>query len=102
MADGTHYFDEIQLVPARVVRHFGPGGAGDGFKVLRQWTFSRDGLIFTLYDWKSTFLYDVESWTPEELWRSEFAFDLHIGSKTPATERDVAEFASFLRRVVST
>lgn len=100
-ADWTHAFDEIQLVPADVVRRFGPGHAGDGFKVSRQWVFSKRDLIFTLYDWKSTYLYDVEFWTPEDLWASEFQFDLHIGSKAPATKQDAAEFAAYLRRVTA-
>ncbi len=56
---GTHLVDEVQLPPAAVVRRFGPGEAGDGYKVSRRWVFRKGHLVFTLYDWKSTSLYDA-------------------------------------------
>ena len=97
-SDGTYQFDEVAICPASVVRCFGQGCRGDGFKVSRQWVFRKDELVFTLYDWKSTSLYDPDFWSPEELWRSDWPFDLNVGSKQPATEKEVAEFVDFLRR----
>ena|ERR1019366_9436591 len=101
-SDGTHRFDEVALAPASVIRCFGAGSDGDGYKVSRQWVFRCGDLVFTLYDWKSTDLYERGMWTPDEMWACEWPFDLHIGSKEPATEKDVAEFVAYLQRVTST
>jgi hypothetical protein len=100
-SDGTHCFAEVQLGPASVVRCFGKGFDGDGFKVSREWVFRRGHLVFTLYDWKSTALYERGMWTPDELWASEWPFDLHVGSKDPATKKDIEEFVDFLQRATS-
>ena len=101
-SDGTHQFDEVAITPACVVRCFGQGFRGDGFKVSRQWVFRKGKLVFTLYDWKSTDLYEPGMWTASELWACEWTFDLCVGSKHPATKKDVAEFVAFLLRATST
>ena len=100
-SDGTHQFDEVAIAPASVIRCFGKGGNGDGFKVSRQWVFRKGNLTFTLYDWKSTSLYDIDMWSPESLWKCDEPFDLQVGSKDPATKQDVAEFIGFLLRTTS-
>ena len=97
----THRFGEVQLIPRSVIRCFGEGESGDGFKVSRTWVFRRGELVFTLYDWKSTNLFDSEMWTPEELWASGEVFDFHVGSREPATESDVADFIAFLQQTAS-
>src|SRR5262249_52287435 len=75
--DGTHYRDKILVPPKRVVDTFGPPGRGDSYKVSGTYRFTDpDGNVFTLYDWKTTSLYDdgVEPGeessfpTPEEFW----------------------------------
>jgi hypothetical protein len=91
----------VQIAPASVLRCFGKGFDGDGYKISRQWVFRRRDLVFTLYDWKSTDLYERGLWTPSELWASVWPFDLHVGSKHPATERDVEEFVDFVQRATS-
>jgi hypothetical protein len=100
-SDGTHQFGEVAIPPASIVRCFGQGCESDGFKVSRRWVFRKGNLIFTLYDWKSTDLYDSDMWSPELLWKCEEPFDLHVGSKDPATEKDVAAFIDYLRRTTS-
>ena len=95
-ADGTHRFSEVWISPAAVIRCFGPGSTFDDYKISREWRFRKGELIFTLYDWKSTNLYDSQMWSPVELWASEEPFPLHIGSKAPATHDDAKEFARFL------
>lgn len=100
-ANGTGYVAELSLPPAHVVRCFGEGNSGDGYKVSRQWVFRRGKLVFSLYDWKSTDLYDCEMWSSEEQWRSSWPFDLHIGSKAPATEADVEDFIAYLFKTIA-
>ena len=100
-ADRTYYFEEVCLVPAAVVRAFGQGDAGDEYKVSQRWVFRNGELVFTLYDWKSTSLYDPGMWTPEELWSSKEPFPLHVGSKEPATPKDAARFVRYLQEVTS-
>lgn len=100
-AVGTYLYDEILLVPAAVIRCFGKSDHSEDGKVSGQWVFKKGDLIFTLYDWKSTDLYERGMWTPEELWSSKEPFDLHIGSREPATREDALEFAEYLQKVTS-
>lgn len=38
---------------------FGPAGEGDGYKISGEWRFKdQDGRVFTLYDYKLTYLYE--------------------------------------------
>ncbi len=89
------------LAPAAVVRCFGNGGPGDEFKVTRQWIFRKGDLLFTLYDWKSTDLYEPGLFTPEEFWDCDVPVDLHIGSKAPATTLDASDFSDWLSKMTS-
>jgi len=100
-ASQTHFFNEVQILPHSVVRCFGTGDCGDGYKVSHTWAFRRGELIYSLYDWKSTHLYDSTMWTPQELWASNEPFDLHVGSREPATQGDVADFITFLLETTS-
>ena len=97
-ANATHLYGEVQLPPAAVVRRFGNGRGGDDYKVSRQWVFRKGDLVFTLYDWKSTNLYEGGLFSPEEFWACEEPLDLHIGSKEPATQQDAAEFVEWLEK----
>jgi hypothetical protein len=97
---GTHCFGIVFLSPAAVVRRFGQSGKSDEYKVSQEWTFCKGDLVFTLYDWKSTDLYDPELYPPEGLWTCEEPLDLHIGSKEPATPQDVQKFANWLEHQV--
>ena len=94
----THFYAEVVLIPAAVADTFCCGHDGDEYKISRRWTFRKGDLIFTVYDWKSTSLYEPGMWTPDELWSSWNPFPLHIGSKEPATDTDVAEFAKWLQK----
>jgi len=100
-AAGTYLYAETMLVPAAVIRCFGDGDPGGECKVSRSWTFRKGELIFTLYEWKSTNLYEPGMLTQEQLWSLEKPFPLHIGSREPATREDALEFGSYLRRITS-
>lgn len=99
--DGTHFYKEVVLIPSAVVRSFGEGLVSDLYKSSRDWIFRKGPLVFTLYDWKSTSLYDSDMWSPDELWASTEPFDLHVGSKKPATIDDVDQFIAFLTQETS-
>ena len=100
-ASRTYLYGELVIAPAAVVRRFGNGHAGDDGTVTRQWVFRKGDLIFTLYDWKSTSLYDRELRTPTELWARERPFMLRVGSKAPATIEDAEEFSDWLLQETS-
>lgn len=59
----TYAFAEVILPPAAIIRCFGDGWSGDECKVSRIWTFRKQHLVFTLYDWKSTSLFDGSMWS---------------------------------------
>ena len=68
--------------PAKLVEIFGKPSEADGYKVSGQYTFVNpdNGEAFTVYDWKSTNLYDdSEDPSPEEFWASTVPYDFHIG-----------------------
>lgn len=89
--DGTSRMGEIMVAPADLVRAFGPPGESDEHKVSGEWTFynEKTGVIFTVYDWKMTSLYDEEYPSPEQLWSSEEEVQINIGGNHKG---DVEEF----------
>ena len=55
----TCRLDEIRVAPRRLVAVFGPPAKVDGYKVSGEYVFSdAAGSVFTVYDWKSTTLYE--------------------------------------------
>ena len=95
-ANGTHRYTDVFLPPAAVMRRFAAAGDGDHCKVSQYWVFRKGDLVFTLYDWKSTNLYEGGLMSPDEFWACEEPLDLHVGSKEPATPEDAAAFASWI------
>ncbi len=78
---------ECLISPARLVEVFGKPSESDGYKVSGEYTFHNPetGEAFTLYDWKSTTLYDDYEGnpapTPEEFWASTEQYPFHIGGR---------------------
>ena len=56
----------------------------------------KDGDVFTVYDWKATFLYDERYPDPDALWCSEFKHSFHIGGNG-----DVSDFVHWLLKKVN-
>ena len=57
----------------------------DEYKVSGEWIFeSETGDVVTLYDWKSTDLYDTDLPSVEEF-RQESRYDFHVGAKDKMT-----------------
>jgi hypothetical protein len=55
---GTHFLDEIDVAPKRLIDVFGSPGQGDDYKVSGVYAFTDTaGNVFTLYDWEATSLF---------------------------------------------
>ena len=96
----THLYGAIVCPPVAIAQLLGPAHPGDGFKVSREWVFQHGELVFTVYDWKMTYLYDVDLLTPEQFWSIEFDEQLHVGSKSPATKEDATAFSTALKTAI--
>ena len=104
--DGTYRIGSITLVPRRLVDRFGPPSDADGYKVSGQYRFvDQAGLVYTLYDWKRTSLFndglaegeESSSPTPEEFWGNENPDQLQIGGRKGC---DVEAFKNWLKEQV--
>ena len=83
----THLQGYVKLNPAQVVTKFGaPRGESCDGKVSGEYTFESDeGQVFTLYEWKSTTLYDRElGCTPNQFWSLDAPVQLHVGGRVNA------------------
>ena len=100
-AGGTWLVGTIFLPPAAVIRCFGKGGCADKCKVSREYVFCKGDLIFTLYDWKSTDLYDPALMTPEQFWSMKLPMELHIGSNASSAPADIQHFAEWITSKMS-
>jgi hypothetical protein len=79
-ANGTSLQGYVDIAPATLVKVFGEPNESDGYKVSGEYVFTDDkGNVFTLYDWKSTTLYDPEYMRPSDLWAMTEPWEIHIG-----------------------
>ena len=98
----------IKLSPAKLVEWFGRSTQQtDDYKVSGEYIFSnKDGVVFTLYDWKSTDLYDSCCLTPDEFWSSTQLYEFHIGGTNKALINDFKDFITsydqFLHKTANT
>lgn len=84
---GTSRTAGIRLVPAVLVKRFGPPREADGYKVSGEYVFTDDeGNVYTLYDWKATDVYAYDMPSARILWGSSKPFEFHIGSRQDAAE----------------
>jgi hypothetical protein len=82
------------VVPfSRIVEVFGEPthlGSGDG-KVAFEWAITfADGTVASIYDYKSSSLYDPENPTPEQMRATDFD-DWHIGGRSKRASQLVRE-----------
>ena len=92
-ANGTCLQGYIQFPPKALVMIFGEPDESDGYKVSGEYVFEDDnGNVITLYDWKSTSLYDSGP-SPQDFWNSEQMYNFHIGGHN---KDDVKSFQVFL------
>ena len=89
----TSWVDDLEVTPADVVRAFGgPPRRGDPRKVSGLYSFVDGGRVFTLYDWKSTSLWDDDLPSPLAFWNSRVSEVLMIGGN----DDDIGGFVSWL------
>jgi hypothetical protein len=84
--NGTSLKGHITCEYAYIVKKFGQPLDGDDYKVSGEWHFTDDkGNAFTLYDWKSTELYD--SGLPSvEQFRAKKQATFNVGASVDATD----------------
>jgi hypothetical protein len=90
---GTCRQSEITASYSRLVELFGEPIESDGYKVSGEWSFeSENGDVVTLYDWKSTHLYDCDYPTVSQF-RDQSSAEFNIGG----TDKTVAaQFKAWL------
>lgn len=94
---GSWLIDEIEIAPRTLVATFGEGEESDGYKVAAEYYFKskKTNAIFTLYDWKSTSLYDHCYVSPKTLYASTKPYDFHIGGNDKS-KKEVESFKKWL------
>lgn len=85
-ANGTSRVGQMDIAPSQLILAFGQPGESDGHKVSGEYTFVHDesGVVFTIYDWKSTSLYDGYGPSPEAFWAGTEAVQMNIGGNDAA------------------
>ena len=84
--NGTHRVAEVDTTYAKIAKVFGPPIESDGYKVSGEWVFTdAEGNVFTLYDWKSTSLYDSDLPTVYEFRRKRKPVTFNVGGNSDAT-----------------
>jgi hypothetical protein len=94
-SSGAYLVDEIGVSPQFLVDRFGAPSPGDGIRVSGQYTFrSKEGVVFTIHDYKSTTLWATDEGlpTPEAFWRLEESVELSIGARG----NDASEFKKWV------
>lgn len=83
----------VKVSPTTLIGRFGEPDESDGYKVSMEWLFEgEDGNVVTLYDWKSTHLYDP-CLPPADILRvSPLIHEFHVGSHNYETASNFVEW----------
>lgn len=93
--NGTSLKGHVTANYNKLVKLFGEPMESDGYKVSGEWVFTDDdGNVFTLYDWKSTELYDDELPSVKQFRRQTEA-TFNVGGRSYA-----GDFIEFLEKMV--
>jgi len=97
--EGTAWVADVEAIPTDVIQAFGaPHDRGDQFKISGRYIFvDDDHRVFTLYDWKSTSLFDTSCPSPIRFWNSSEIQDFSVGSM----EDDATDFKHWLLEQMS-
>lgn len=97
LANGTSRMSEMLIAPADLILAFGSPGESDGYKVSGEYLFhdEKNSVVFTMYDWKSTNLYDDDDLSPKEFWSQTTPVQINIGGNHKG---DVEEFKRMIKQ----
>lgn len=85
--NGTHKQGELQTTFGQLLAVFGMPEESDGHKSSGDWIFeSKAGDVFTIYDWKSTSLYDSSLPSVDEFRRSPAIVTFSVGGRGNASD----------------
>jgi hypothetical protein len=81
MGNGTSLMGYIDVKYSDLVLAFGEPMESDGYKVSGEWIFIEEesGEVFTIYDWKSTSLYDSDLKSVEQFRALKCKMTFNIG-----------------------
>lgn len=83
LANGTYKVSEVKVSPARLIEVFGEPMESDGYKSSGEYLFvGDDNEVFTVYDWKSTSLYESYLESPQQFWSYCSPKQFSIGGKS--------------------
>jgi len=81
----SYRIEIIELRPCDLIKTFGSPDTSDEYKVSGEYCFqNEDNEIFTIYDWKSTSLYDKDYPTPKCFWEFDGLVEFSIGGTSKA------------------
>ncbi len=79
--DGASWLKSVIIPPRDLVDLFGPPLEGDGYKVSGEYILeSISGNVASIYEYKSTSLYDPMNPDPKVFWDSDIPYRFHIGA----------------------
>jgi hypothetical protein len=98
-SNGTSRQGDIQVKYKDLVLAFGEPMESDGYKVSGEWVFLNEetGDVFTLYDWKSTSLYNHSLPSVETFRNRDIAMQFNIGGHGSS---NLESFKRFLLRQI--
>lgn len=95
--NGTYLIGYFIATYKELETAFGTPEDCDEYKVSGEWIFEADnGTVFTVYDWKSTNLYDSYYPTVEQFRNSDDLYEFHIGGNN-TSKQELYNFIVFLR-----
>lgn len=96
LINGTSRIGEIKLLYSDIVKAFGEPDESDEYKISGEWVFHNPETneVYTLYDWKSTNLYDSFLPGVREFRNSKTPVTFNIGGYQV---NDILNFKMFLK-----
>jgi len=92
----TFRVGHIKAAPADLARVLGKGCTSDKYKSSRDYFFSFNGEPVTLYDWKSTSLYEDRLPKPKDFWAQTTPVVFNVGGVTEIYRNQPALLVQYL------
>jgi hypothetical protein len=93
--NGSSLRTYVSVSPTDLINWFGEPGDCDEYKVSMEWLFEdEEGNIISLYDWKSTSLYDESLPSPQAARLQDTPYEFHVGSRSYEAAHNFVEWLS--------